>query len=216
MTIRETIQKIENGCFGPEHLSAVKTAYRAAVERWEFSTTEKDYEEGKQTLESRLTEPQRSLLAESGRNCEVNWTYAVKYGFSAGMFAGFQRYFASSEKANCTMEQLLEKSLFEAPGMERHREYHDRTIRCLEISEELEKALTEDLREHLISVDCAWSERIHFSATHEFYLGFRVAMNIIETVMPATEQRLIPDTLMLEYHLGMIDSVDRMEGRRRT
>ena len=41
-------------------------------------------------------------------------------------------------------------------------------------------------------------------------------MNIIETVMPATVQRLIPDTLMLEYHLGMIDSVDRMVGRRRT
>ena len=105
------------------------------------------------------------------------------------------------------------KNLMELPSMTRHQAYYLRSEDNLEIANALRESLDESTYEHVVSVECAWGQRIHSAACHGFYCGYRAALNLIDDIKPLDSSRMIQHTLLLEYHLGYIGSYEEMERR---
>ena len=146
-------------------------------------------------------------------NYQHNMEYASRYGFKAGLYSGFSQYFIGTEAAYDSFESTLMKNLMELPSMTRHQAYYLRCDVYLEIANALRESLDESTYEHVVSVECAWGQRIHSAACHGFYCGYRAALNLIDDIKPLDSSRMIQHTLLLEYHLGYIGSYEEMERR---
>ena len=97
--------------------------------------------------------------------------------------------------------------------MIRHQSFYNRNEDNLTIANALKESLEERIYEHIVSIECAWGQRIHSAACHGFYCGYRAALNLIDDIKPLDSSRMIQHTLLLEYHLGYIGSYEEMERR---
>jgi DNA invertase Pin-like site-specific DNA recombinase len=95
------------------------------------------------------------------------------------------------------------------------RIFYKRNDDNLTIANELKESLEDRIYEHIVSIECAWGQRIHSAACHGFYCGYRAALNLIDDIKPLDSSRMIQHTLLLEYHLGYIGSYEEMERRNK-
>lgn len=211
MRIVQLIQESLESWFGEEHLSALRHRYFDLVAKGEFDIEEREYNTGKAVLSEQLTADQKNMLEELECAYSFCTPIAAKYGFFCGLFVGFHHYFIDNKDWKYGLENTLFKNLFERPGMDRLLEYSEQNKRCLELTTQLEDLLPKELYEHVTSIDCAWGQRIHFASTQEFYMGYRFALMVIDQIIPMDSNRLLADRLRLEYDLGMIEDVDRLE-----
>ena len=103
------------------------------------------------------------------------------------------------------------KSLMEMPGMQRHVDYYARNDEILRLGKVLGEELTDENKEHVVSLECAWGQRIHSFACHAFYCGYRAALRVIDAVGGLESMSMIDHTLLLEYRLGYIGSYEQVE-----
>ena len=66
-------------------------------------------------------------------------------------------------------------------------------------------------QEHLISHECGWDQRICSGAVAAYYLGYRLALEIIERVRPMATQNMMDQILIIEYQLGITLSASERE-----
>ena len=99
----------------------------------------------------------------------------------------------------------------EMPGMQRHVDYYARNDEILRLGKELGEELTDENKEHVVSLECAWGQRIHSFACHAFYCGYRAALRVIDAVGGLESMSMIDHTLLLEYRLGYIGSYEQVE-----
>ena len=97
------------------------------------------------------------------------------------------------------------------PGMQRHVDYYARNDEILRLGKELGEELTDENKEHVVSLECAWGQRIHSFACHAFYCGYRAALRVIDAVGGLESMSMIDHTLLLEYRLGYIGSYEQVE-----
>ena len=211
MRTEQLIQESLESWFDDEHLSALRHRYFDLVAKGEFDIEEREYNTGKAILAEQLTADQKNVLEELECAYAFCIPIAAKHGFVCGLFVGFHHYFIAPKDWKYGLENTLFKNLFERPGMDRRPEYYEQNKRCLELTTQLEQLLPKELYEHVTSIDCAWGQRIHFAATQEFYMGYRFALMVIDQIIPMDSRRLLADRLLLEYDLGMIEDVDRLE-----
>ncbi|WP_418737194.1 hypothetical protein [Dysosmobacter sp.] len=140
-----------------------------------------------------------------------NRKYASHYGFEAGLFSGFQLFFSGNGITEDGFDRYLMKSLMEMPGMQRHVDYYARNDEILRLGKELGEELTDENKEHVVSLECAWGQRIHSFACHAFYCGYRAALRVIDAVGGLESMSMIDHTLLLEYRLGYIGSYEQVE-----
>ena len=60
----------------------------------------------------------------------------------------------------------------------------------------------------MISIECAWEQRVHWAACHSFYCGYRAAVKVLTAVEGVSTFDMVPHTLLLEYHLGYTKSYE--------
>ena len=212
MSVQDMLKEMSSRAFNSSYDSYMRNAYDLWV-KTDFKEEENDYAKGVQALGSVLTEEQRQKLRAMEENYQHNMEYASRYGFKAGLFSGFSQYFIGTEVAYDSFESTLMKNLMELPSMTRHQAYCQRSEDNLEIANALRESLDESTYEHVVSVECAWGQRIHSAACHGFYCGYRAALNLIDDIKPLDSSRMIQHTLLLEYHLGYIGSYEEMERR---
>ena len=94
----------------------------------------------------------------------------------------------ASQEKNDTVEERAEEA-----------ELHEETSEFLEAAEDL------------ISIECAWEQRVHWAACHSFYCGYRAAVKVLTAVEGVSTFDMVPHTLLLEYHLGYTKSYDQTE-----
>lgn len=165
---------------------------------------EKDYIEAMQMLPDLLTGDQMNLLHEAEKLYTQNRTYAAKYGFICGIYAGFRQYFTNCHDADGGFGSLVCEDLLMQPKMQRHHDCYLRSQKAQEYEQELTESLCEDNQEYIVSFGCAWEDRIYNAAFEAFYCGYRAAYALIEQVDPLSKVRSIPDILTLEYYMGYI------------
>lgn len=175
------LKEMSSRAFNSSYDSYMRNAYDLWVET-DFKEEESDYAKGVQALDSVLTEDQQQKLKAMEDNYQLNMEYASRYGFKAGLYSGFSQYFIGTEVAYEGFETILMKGLMEIPGMTRHQSYFKRSEESKAIADDLEKSLGESTYEYVLSVECAWGQRIHSAACHGFYCGYRAALNLIDDI----------------------------------
>lgn len=210
MSVQDMLKEMSSRAFNSSYNSYIQSAYNLWAET-DFQEEESDYAKGIQALGSVLTEEQQQKFRAMEDNYQLNMEYASRYGFKAGLYSGFSQYFIGTEVAYDSFESTLMKNLMELPGMTRHQAYYKRSEDNLAIANLLRESLDESTYEYVVSVECAWGQRIHSAACHGFYCGYRAALNLIDDIKPLDSSRMIQHTLLLEYHLGYIGSYEEME-----
>ncbi len=76
------------------------------------------------------------------------------------------------------------------------------------------QALCEDDQEHMVSIGCAWSQRVYSAALLGFYCGYRAAYDIMASIDPLVKVKSADKILLMEYHLGFIKPYSEVERLR--
>ena len=210
MSVTSMLEEMKKRTFSAAYDEYIQKDY----DEWaneNYDVEEGEYGEAMQVLPEILSNEQMGKLKEMEEKYRQNLEYASRYGFEAGLFSGFNQYFAGADVADEGLEANLMKNLLEMPGMQRHFGFHERNTDILRLGEELEAELSEENHEHVISVECAWGQRIHSAACQGFYCGYRASLQVIDTIRSLDSTKMIRNTLALEYQLGYIRSYEQKE-----
>lgn len=213
MSVKAMLDEMWDRAFDKTYDAYIREDY----DRWakkEFLTEEGEYDAAEKALPSALTPEQMEKLQQMEHNYQMNREYASRYGFKAGLFSGFNQYFTGTCAAEEGFDVTLEKNLMEMPGMQRHFEPSIRRDEIHKIIEELDPILSDENKEHLVSIECAWDQRIHSAACHSFYCGYRACLEILDSVKSMESIHMLAGTLMLEHHLGYISSYEQVERKQ--
>lgn len=197
MKINDLLAAMERSALGAEFRNALQKFYAADIREDAGASMEKDYE----TATAQLG--YRPALAEMESLYAQNRDYAGAFAFRCGMYGAFQQYFSRTGDADGGFQSLLCESLLTEPGMQRHQTYRDRIDCCNALANDIRETLCGGDREHLVSIECAWSERIYSAAVHGFCCGFRGACQIIEGIDPLGKAQIMERLPVMEYHLGI-------------
>ena len=210
MSVASMLENLKGRAFDSTYDAYIRTEYDAWKEK-AFADEEGEYDAAIQVLPTVLNDEQMGKLNAMETAYQQNREYASRYGFDAGLFSGFQLFFSLGSASEDGFERYLMKGLMEMPGMQRHVDYYARNDEILRLGKELEEALTEENKEHVVSVECARGQRIHSAACHAFSCGYRAALKIIDTVGGLDSLSMIDHTLLLEYRLGYINTYEQVE-----
>lgn len=210
MSVQTMLKEMSYRAFDSSYDNYLKADY----DKWTkdaYQEEEQEYAVASAELAKILDAQQSEKLEATEKNYQANREYAARYGFQAGLFSGFGQYFGDLNVSEEGFDGALMKNLLEMPGMARHFEFYNRNEDILLLVKELDESLDEVAKEHLVSIECAWGQRIYSAACHSFYCGYRAAIALIDTVSPMEGYRMIANTLMLEYKLGYTRSYEEVE-----
>ena len=66
----------------------------------------------------------------------------------------------------------------------------------------------------MVSISCAWQQRIYNAAMDGFYCGYRAAYDLMEAIQPLVKAENMNKILTMEYHLGYIKPYSEVERLR--
>lgn len=202
MQTRTIIKALRGRVFDPAYTKALSDAYMEDVDNGDFKITEDEYAAAEVALQTGLSDEQKELLKVMELRHNENRQYAIEYAFFCGVLGAFEQYLVPDGQHRFDYSNRVAHSLFEIPGMERHRKYHENSQHNLEGFTALEEALDEELNYHVVSVSSAWGERVNHAAVYSYYCGYRAAIALIEEVVPLGATKMIGNILMTEYELG--------------
>lgn len=100
------------------------------------------------------------------------------------------------------------------PKMQRHHKNYANIELCNKIDREIMDTLNEQDQEYMVSVACAWQQRVYSAAMDGFYCGYRAAYNMMESINPLVQIQHVDKILTMEYHLGYIKPYSEVERLR--
>ena len=210
MTVQNALEEMKERAFAPAFQKYLFDTYKVLAQT-DFSEEEKDYTAAEDYFTTTLEQSENEILSQIKTNYEAKLRYASRYAFNAGLYSGFVQHFSNKDLVVDGVEKHLMQALFEMPGMQRHVDYYARNDEILRLGKELGEELTDENKEHVVSLECAWGQRIHSFACHAFYCGYRAALRVIDAVGGLESMSMIDHTLLLEYRLGYIGSYEQVE-----
>ena len=111
-------------------------------------------------------------------------------------------------------EDLVFQDLLMQPKMQRHHKNYANIELCNKIDREIMDTLNEQDQEYMVSVACAWQQRVYSAAMDGFYCGYRAAYNMMESINPLVQIQHVDKILTMEYHLGYIKPYSEVERLR--
>lgn len=211
MNFKNELGTLSERMFNSELLDTLLAAYRQEAEGDGYEIVEEEYSEGAETLSSVLNEKQKAALSQMENLYEENVMYGVRFGFTSGVFAGFQQFFVE-ETTKQPFEDFIVNQILIEPNMRKYVDYYQRRSELNHIYAMLEEQLDADNKEHLISVYSAWDNRLYGVLRHSFYLGYRYALSAIDCVKPFNASlEMTAKTLLTEYEPGFISPMIEQE-----
>ena len=140
--------------------------------------------------------------------------YAAKYGFKCGLFGAFRQFFGASGVQDAGFQDLLCDDLLTQPRMQRHHENYANIELCNEIDRAIMDTLSEEDQEHMVSIACAWQQRVYSAAFDGFYCGYRAAYDLMESINPLVKVQNMDKILTMEYLMGYIKPYSEVERLR--
>ena len=181
-----------------------------------FEKTEQACAASEQTLSGALSKEQTDKIARYRQCAAAQIDCVSKYGFTAGLINAIFCYRDITNKIPVNGEILLEQQISVDQSVEVRAAVKALTDECLTIDAGLQQELSCDLYEHVVSIACAWDERIHFSGIYGYYLGYRTALFLLRTLFPTAPVIMEPLTLVLEHHMGLNKTFEENEGKARS
>ena len=210
MQVRDIIFQMAQRAFSFQFHDGILDMYSAR----DYGATEPDYETGFNQLASILTEDQMQALNHMENTYIARRNYAAQYGFKCGIFGAFRQFFGYSKANDGGFDDLVFQDLLMQPGMQRHHENYANIELCNEIDRAIMDALSEENKEHMVSIACAWQQRVYSAAFDGFYCGYRAAYDLMEDLMPLVKVQNMDKILTMEYHMGYIKPYSEVERLR--
>ena len=207
MQVRDIISQMAQRAFSFQFHDGILDMYSAR----DYGATEPDYETGFNQLASILTEDQMQALNHMENTYIARRNYAAQYGFKCGIFGAFRQFFGYSKANDGGFDDLVFQDLLMQPGMQRHHENYANIELCNEIDRAIMDALSEENKEHMVSIACAWQQRVYSAAFDGFYSGYRAAYDLMEDLMPLVKVQNMDKILTMEYHMGYIKPYSEVE-----
>lgn len=179
-----------------------------------YGDTEPDCQTGYAKLLPLLTEEQKMSLEQMEQAYIRRQNYAAQYGFKSGIFGAFRQFFGYSKANDGGFDDLVYQDLLMQPGVQRHNENYANIELCNEIDRAIMDALSEENKEHMVSIACAWQQRVYSAAFDGFYCGYRAAYDLMEDLMPLVKVQNMDKILTMEYHMGYIKPYSEVERLR--
>ena len=217
MTTNDWITKLEAKIFDADMEAAIRSAYDGLAKNGGiYEKTEQACAASEQTLSGTLSKEQTDKIARY-RQCAAAQMHCVsKYGFIAGLINAIFCYCDTANKIPINGEALMEQQISVDQSVEVRAAVKELTDECLTVDAGLQQELPGDLYEHVVSITCAWDERIHFSGIYGYYLGYRTALSLLQTLFPTAPVVMEPLTLILEHHMGLNRTFEESKGKARS
>lgn len=203
MNTKMILEELQRNVFAPYFEAALEKAYEEDVASGLLKAVEDAYSDADAYCVHHLTDEQRILLTEVENLYRENRAYADRYSFICGIMCAFEQLFVHGDREQYDFDSSVQKGICTMPGMERHCEFYKRNSSILEKSDALMETLEPEACEHIVSVLCAWDQRIHSNILHSFYLGYRAGLAMMDEVRPMLSHQLTAKKLLLEYDLGL-------------
>ena len=229
--MRNQLKQLHDQMFGERFCQFLKESYEKDVAHGEFAEIEQAYSVACAWFAENWRKEQREILRRIETLQEEKRDYAGKYAFCCGMSVAFEQLFTEKKELRFDFSERLNTGLYEIEGMKRHpyyyhwsgevREAYDglgaADIEPVEEDEDdLNTVVRDPEQEHLISHECGWDQRICSGAAAAYYLGYRLALEIIERVRPMATQNMMEQILIIEYQLGITLSASERERIKET
>lgn len=212
MTTNDWITKLEAKIFDADMETAIRSAYdRMAKNGGIYEKTEQACAASEQTLSGTLSKEQTDKIARYRQCAAAQMHYVSKYGFTTGLINAIFCYRDAANKIPVNGETLIEQQISVDQSVEVRAAVKALTDECLTIDAGLQQELSCDLYEHVVSITCAWDERIHFSGIYGYYLGYRTALSMLRTLFPTASVIMEPLTLILEHYMGLNKTFEESE-----
>ena len=210
MNVKDIIEGMADRAFKFSFLQGINDLYDSR----DYGDTEPDYQKGINHLISLLTDKQKEDLNRMENAYTERRYFAAEYGFKCGLYGAFRQFFGCSGVRDGGFEDLVADDLLMQPKMQRHRSNYANIELCNKIDTEITKTLTEKDQEHMVTVVCAWQQRVYSAAMDGFYCGYRAAYEIMDLVNPLVKVQCVDKILTMEYHLGYIKPYSEVERLR--
>lgn len=205
MKVQNLIEMMKTKALDAEFRDAVFAYYQKDCREGITDAAEADYEAAKSRFAIILSPEQKDTLVEIEKLYSESRDHAACRGFQCGLYGGFRQYFTDTCDNDGGFYNLV------CTGEERDYKERERKARCRELGDMLEKQLPENEKPHLVSIDCAWLERIHNASLHGFYCGYSAAYSVVDNVTPLARIKNISKILTTEYYLGYIRPYSAIE-----
>lgn len=180
----------------------------------DYGNTYPDCQTGYEHLLPLLTEEQKMSLEQMEQAYVRRRIYAAKYGFKCGLFGAFRQFFGVSSAPDGGFQDLVCDDLLTQPRMQRHHENYSNIELCNEIDRSIMDTLSEEDKEHMVSITCAWQQSVYSAAFDGFYCGYRAAYDIMEEIVPLVKVENMDKILTMEYYMGYIKPYSEVERLR--
>lgn len=211
MNVKSVLRQMEERMFNQELFDTLLEAHKQEVAADHVDPSEIEYAEGEEVLSRVLSEEEKQALSEMVDHGTQNIKFAVRFGFTRGLYAGFQQCFS----ADCPTQpfaKFVENQLLQEPNMRAFYEYYKRRCAMNAIDEALESQLDKVLMEHVTSISSGLDDRLYGVLRHAFYLGYRYALSVAEDVEPlASRVWMTERTLLTEHELAFTLTVEERE-----
>ena len=200
MNVRDLLCGMEDRAMDSQFLKDICAIYNPK----DFGDTEPDCEVGYRHLLPLLTVDQKTSLEKMEQAYIQRRAYAAKYGFKCGLFGAFRQYFGASVAQDAGFQDLLCDDLLTQPGMQRHQENYADIELCNQLEQAILDGLSEEDQEHVVSITCAWQQRVYSAAHSAFYCGYQAGWKITEAIMPMAKIQNMGKILATGYVMGYV------------
>ncbi len=210
MKVKDLLSGMENRAIDAQFHTDIRSLY----ETKDYGDTEPDCKKGYVQLLRLLTEEQKMSLEQMEQAYNRRRNYAAQYSFKCGIFGAFRQFFGYSKANDGGFDDLVCQDLLMQPGMQRHHENYANIELCNEIDRAIMDTLSEENKEHMVSIACAWQQRVYSAAFDGFYCGYRAAYDLMEGINPLVKVQNMDKILTMEYHMGYIKPYSEVERLR--
>ena len=207
MKVQNILDGMESRALNEHYLESICSMYESG----DYGNTEPDYQTGMAQLQDALTEDQKASLQNMENAYKARRLYAAQYGFKCGIYGAFRQFFNCSGAKDGGFQELVADNLLMQPKMQRHHDNYANIELCNQIDGTIMETLSKEDQEHMISVVCAWQQRVYSAALDGFYCGYRAAYDIMESIQPLVKVQNMDKILTMEYHLGFIKPYSEVE-----
>lgn len=208
MSTQELLKTITEYALGDAFQNEMEMNYRKRVSAGDYGDIENEYAAAITALQPSLTVEKQLFFHKYEDACTAIRKYSSSYGFMAGVLCGFKQFFTADCQDDGGFYQHVFSRISMMPQMCLHTENYNNIKHKNELYRTIQSGESEDFSDHLLTVECAWSQRIYSASIDGFYCGYQGAMAIIDTVLPLGfgSVQISSKLITMEHHLGFIKS----------
>lgn len=212
MNIKDELEAMEERMFSDGLVDTILSSYHQELKSSGGEKIENEYREGMEALAGVLNESQKDNFAQMENQHLEERKYMLKFSFVRGLYAGFEQKFCE-KSMDAPFMRLVQLQLQEPEEVLHCDQGYKSNQRNSEMAEHVLRAqLSSANREHLLAVGTAWENRVYAVQRYSFYLGYRFALSVVESVESMNYiDKMVEKVLMTEYELGFTKTCEERE-----